>query len=484
MRKQILFLFALLCLLAVQGFSQNPSAISVSPNSGTGAAQTFSVMVTPNTGNPQDINVVVLDITDGGGRHCNGIFDWHNHAIALYNDANSGLVNNQWMTTGTGTSTGQTNSQCTLTTGGANYAFSGSNLVVYFPMAFNSSFAGTKTELVYVSNLSGNGNGVQSMGSWIVPGSGGSPSVVSVSPNAGTGLVQTFAVTVSAADGNPQNLPTVVLDIGDGAGHHCNGNYQQNTSSIALYNDANTNIVNGQWMIAGSNATQTNSQCTLTAAGAHHTFSGSTITVYFPMTFNVSFAGTKTELVYAADGGGHGIVQNMGSWTVPNMNNLVPGSSGTSEVTDVVQTAPDAFSGATVNIPTIARPAAYAELWVPSGTRVAKVGDPMTITLSNVKPNSQVWVTEIAVTDPGVAQGAYTSSGYVGMSDNSGQFIWQTVVSSWLEAHTYTLWVGYWGGPATGPRPDSDIVASVSLWATDASGNPAAPGALAQLTNQ
>jgi hypothetical protein len=91
-------------------------------------------------------------------------------------------------------------------------------------------------------------------------------------------------------------------------------------------------------------------------------------------------------------------------------------------------------------------------------------------------------VAETAFNDPGVIQGAYTSAGYLGMSDSNGRFIWQSTVSNWTEGHTYQFWVGYWDG--SGVRPATDIVGSVEMFAQDASGNPSAPSGLASIPNQ
>ncbi len=162
----------------------------------------------------------------------------------------------------------------------------------------------------------------------------------------------------------------------------------------------------------------------------------------------------------------------------------MPGSIGISEITDVVQTTVDPYSGAVLNIPTIARPAPYVELTSPSGNRVAKIGDQLTITLSNVKPQTQVWIRETCLEDPAAIGGGFCTGGYVGMSTSAGTFTWDTIatlIGGALGGHLYTVWVGNWGG--SGTQPDSDVIGSIAMWFTDSSGSPSNPE-MAAISNQ
>ena len=177
----------------------------------------------------------------------------------------------------------------------------------------------------------------------------------------------------------------------------------------------------------------------------------------------------------------------MGTWTIPTTPITgIPGSEGISQIVDITENAIDAFSGATINIPTVTRPMPYAKLVTVSGTGVVKIGEPLTITLSNVKPNTQVWIAETAMGNLDAMSGANVIGGYVGMTSLTGDFVWQTTVGNWLEGHAYQIWVGNWCGDSQvcGARLDSDIVSTVFTWATNASGVPAAPGNFAQLTNK
>jgi len=156
--------------------------------------------------------------------------------------------------------------------------------------------------------------------------------------------------------------------------------------------------------------------------------------------------------------------------------------------TDTFGTAIDNFTGATVDMPSSLRPLPYVEVTTVSHNRVVKANEPIVITLSNVKPNSQVWIAETCAEDPNAIGGSYCIGGFVGYTDQNGQFTWNSIVNTtngnWLGGHAYTVWVGNWGGSASGPRPDTDIVGSIIVWITDASGNPAAPAGLAAITNQ
>ena len=72
----------------------------------------------------------------------------------------------------------------------------GTSMTVSVALAFKPAFVGAKTLLVYVNSATAN-TGWQSMGTWTVTAPAAPLTIVSVSPNGGTGSAQTFSYVIS-----------------------------------------------------------------------------------------------------------------------------------------------------------------------------------------------------------------------------------------------------------------------------------------------
>jgi hypothetical protein len=96
----------------------------------------------------------------------------------------------------------------------------------------------------------------------------------------------------------------------------CFFEYYRPANMFWLSNDADT-----AWQgstAVGSGAPVSNSQCTLSGAGASVTSNGNQLTLNVPVTFQAAFAGVKNVYVYVDDTANlNSGWQTAGAWTVP-----------------------------------------------------------------------------------------------------------------------------------------------------------------------
>jgi hypothetical protein len=166
---------------------------------------------------------------------------------------------------------------------------------------------------VYAAANNGTNTGWVTEGTW-TPGSG-SLTVVSVTPNAGTGTTQIFAAAVSDPNGltDLKTMHLLFNTTSASQASSCSVYYLPGTNQLYLYGDNGTTLLGpltpGTGMVA-------NSQCTLGAAGTSVSTSGNTLTLNVALTFTPAFTGLKNIYVYAAGNNGTntGWVSE-GTWT-------------------------------------------------------------------------------------------------------------------------------------------------------------------------
>jgi thermolysin len=171
---------------------------------------------------------------------------------------------------------------------------------------------------------------------------------VSVTPNAGAGVTQSFTLQYvdslgAAADLTSARVRFGASNVGPGT---CTAKYNAMTGGIKLLNDAGT-----AWN-AGTlgTATLSNSQCTLNLASSSAKASGSSLTLVLNVTFSGSFTGLKqvSMLAKSAGGASTGWIQR-GTWTTnaptgPNVVSVTP--SGASGITQAFMLQYSDSSGA------------------------------------------------------------------------------------------------------------------------------------------
>lgn len=146
-----------------------PPSVTVSPNSGTGSSQTFSIDISDQAGSAdvQSMNLLVNSSLSGSS------------ACWLYFDKLAGLLwlasddASSWTSRAIGSSASLQNSQCTVPAAGfsINYSggASGTDVVVTLPVIFSSTFSGAKTVFARAVNRAGLDSGYQAAGNWSVP---------------------------------------------------------------------------------------------------------------------------------------------------------------------------------------------------------------------------------------------------------------------------------------------------------------------------
>ena len=285
-----------------------PTADSVTPNSGSGAARTFSFQFTNSGPAAAMTSVSVLFQTSANtSAACSVTYNLAANTLALLTDA--GAVAGT-ISPGSGT---LQNSHCTLNGAASSVSLSGNTLTLNLALTFKAPFDGARNIYMLAINAFGT-SGWQSRGSWTVAAA--PPVPVSVSPSSGSGASQTFAFAFSDPRGYTA-ISTTSMIIGSslsGSGS-CYLYYARATNALYLANDAGT-----AWLapvVLGSSGTVQNTQCSASAAGSSSAGSGNNLTLNLALTFKAVYAGSKNVYMEVYDGQDSGWLLK-GSWTVPS----------------------------------------------------------------------------------------------------------------------------------------------------------------------
>ncbi len=293
-----------------------PTAVSVTPSSGSVASQTFALQYSDTAGTASLQTVWAYfnsTLASAATNTCLLYYNQTANVVNLLNDNGS-----TWQTATPGTATTLQNSQCSLNVAGTSVALNGNTLTLNLAMTFKPAYAGAKNIYLYAADLSGANSGWQQLGTWTVPGGASGPAAVSVTPSSGSVASQTFALQYSDTAG-AASLQTVWA--------YFNGTLASPaTNTCLLYYNLTANVVNllndngSTWQTAtpGTATTLQNSQCSLNVAGTSVALNGNTLTLNLAMTFKPAYAGAKNIYLYAADpSGSNSGWQPLGTWTVP-----------------------------------------------------------------------------------------------------------------------------------------------------------------------
>jgi len=296
----------------VPGTAGPPAAVSVTPSSGTGANQTFALEYYDTNG-ASSLQAVYawFNTTDAANGSCMLYYNIASNQINLLNDAGTA-----WMAATPGAAGAMQNSQCSVNVAAATAVLNGANLTLNLPMTFTAAYLGAKSIYMFASDVSGANSGWQQLGSWTVPGTGGTPAAVSATPNSGTGASQTFTLEYSDTSGEASlQVVYVWFNTLDASNNSCMLYYNIASNQIKLLNDAGT-----AWMAAtpGGAGTLENSQCSLSLVSATVVPNGDTLTLSLPISFAAAFGGPKSIFMWASDiSGSTSGWQQRGTWTVP-----------------------------------------------------------------------------------------------------------------------------------------------------------------------
>jgi hypothetical protein len=143
--------------------SNVPPSNSITPNTGAGSAQTFTIQMRDRI-EIAGVNLLIAPSLSGQNA-CWIYFD----RSAVYLAADDGMT---WTQVGVPGSGSGSNSQCSLNLTGASYGHGSTaqmdTKVLRLPVTFTPGFAGTKTLYVRAVNKAGFDSGYQALGGWTV----------------------------------------------------------------------------------------------------------------------------------------------------------------------------------------------------------------------------------------------------------------------------------------------------------------------------
>jgi hypothetical protein len=144
-----------------------PSALSVSPSSGTGLSQPFTWTVSSPAGYSNISTLYALFNTSISG--VNACYIQYNRAAnLLYLIDTAGGAWSSGIVPGTSSTTGTWNSYCTLNGIGSSVTSSGTQLSVTASVNFQTSFSGIKNNYLFAADNEGLNSGWQQMGTWTI----------------------------------------------------------------------------------------------------------------------------------------------------------------------------------------------------------------------------------------------------------------------------------------------------------------------------
>lgn len=283
--------------------------ISVTPASGTAGRQVFNFLARRNAG-AAGIQYVQFLFSRSGINALNACYVSYDPAQNVYYLLSDDTT--QWYGLVAGTANTIGNSQCTIHASAGGSSQSGSDLTTTIDISFRSGFAGQKSIYQFAGEVGGALSGWQLMGTWNDSGDLNVVELISLSPNSGTGVSQTF--TALTRDGNGANTIAFVQLVMNAELSGLNGcfiHYDRASNVFFLLNDSAT-----EWfgLVAGSGQVG-NSQCTLFGSGSGGVVSGNDLTITYNLSFSAGFSGTKKIFMQPVDN--TGVIQvwrQMGTW--------------------------------------------------------------------------------------------------------------------------------------------------------------------------
>ena len=288
--------------------------VSVSPSSGSGPVQNFTLQFTDSAGPTGATAQVWFTAAFGTDKSANCLISYASSQLSLLGD--DGVTPSSATL---GASGSLANHQCSVNTGSATAVWSGSTLTMTVAMTFLPAFAGPLQSWMDIYTPTAD-SGWSQEGSWTVTAPPNIVSVVSASPCCGAhGSAQTFVFKYADSSGS-NNIQTAwawftPANNSGNAAHSCQFYYSFPLNQWNLLDDTGT-----VWMSAtASNVTLRNSQCSFSTGNA---ISSSGPGDYFQLTiyslnFTPAFSGLQQIWGYAtAAGNNNSGWRQTGSFTV------------------------------------------------------------------------------------------------------------------------------------------------------------------------
>ncbi len=290
-----------------------PSAVSVTPSSGSGSPQTFSFLYSdPNGFGDLSWAQMIVNASLTGLAGCYTHYDRMGNQVFLLNDGATAWLGPVTL----GTATSVQNSQCLVNAASSSASGVGNNLTVNLNFTFKPAFAGAKNVYMQVQDNGGLGTGWQPRGTWTT-GPDSPPVAVSVTPSSGSGSPQTFSFLYSDPNGFADlSWAQTIVNASLTGLAGCYTHYDRLANQVLLLNDSAT-----AWLgpvTLGTATNVQNSQCIVNAISSSVSGVGNSLTVNLNLTFKPAFAGAKNVFIQAQDNGGLGTGwQQRGTWTTP-----------------------------------------------------------------------------------------------------------------------------------------------------------------------
>lgn len=294
-----------------------PTIVSVAPNGGTGAVQTFSATYTAANGyhDLQWVQMLFAVATDGGGQSfCFVHYDVQGNGFWLYSDV-QGFFKGP-IAPGSSSNLLQ-GSLCALNTSGSSVTGNGTSLTINASLVFKG--AGVRNVYMRAMNLAQSDTGWIQRGTWTMAAA--SPGTPSVSPSTGSGTTQTFTLTypdppgfAGAAFGWVQFLAGAASD--GGGQPFCFLHYDRAGNGLWMYS-SDVGFFLGPVAPGTASNTLSSSACSINTAAASVANTSGNLVVTVPITFKAPMSGAKklfqrTLDVLTRDTGW----QQTGTWTV------------------------------------------------------------------------------------------------------------------------------------------------------------------------
>jgi hypothetical protein len=274
--------------------SSAPTVTSVTPSTGAGASQLFTITLNDTNGNSDIVSALLLiNTTLTGQSACFISYNRAANAFYLFRDSD-----NLWQLLYPGSNASVSNGNCTISGTSLAASASGNVLTLAIPLSFSSSFAGAKNFYASVADAGGLSSDWITAGAWN-PASSVAPTVTSVNPSSGKGASQTFALTLADANGNTDMASALILINNSVNGNNaCFISYNRSVDAFYLLRDSD-----GIWQLIypGSAGSVTNNNCTITGAGLASSVSGNSLTLTLPLSFKPAFAGPKSFFANVTD---------------------------------------------------------------------------------------------------------------------------------------------------------------------------------------
>ncbi len=325
-----------------------PSAVSVSPNSNTGASQTFQ-FVFADTQNPSNIVATAMLFAPSLSNldnTCYIVYDAVHATVQLEYNALNGSSSKPVTSTST-----LSNSQCSV--GATSVTFSGLSLIFTASITFQGAFSGVQNIYMYAAEGSGTPNtGWVQNGTYTVA-AGGIPVVNSAVPSSGTGPAERFSFTVSDAGGSSYITDVVVLFSTSSANdvNTCQILYDRIENVVALaYNNPASGTTEMQ---LGSSNVASNSQCSLKAATSQVVFGTTSVVLTLDIAFSSTFSGAVNTYVEAVEAAANTGWVQVGGWNVtggaPTANSVTPASGAGSDLITYTFSASDSVNASNIS---------------------------------------------------------------------------------------------------------------------------------------